>query len=54
MNDMTYKVLKNGKCIQRFQSKEKARLYAMNDLEYDSVYDCVAVVGSNGNYYWEP
>jgi len=51
---MAYKVLKNGKCIRRFKSLEKARLYAMNDLEYDSVDDCVAVWNSNSGYYWEP
>ena len=52
--DMNYYILKNGKAIKRYKNKERALLFAMNDLEYDSVDDCVAVVNSNGDYIWEP
>ena len=51
---MNYYILKNGKAIKRYKNKERALLFAMNDLEYDSVDDCVAVVNSNGDYIWEP
>lgn len=51
---MHYYIMKNGKSIKRFNSKESALLYAMNELEYDSVCDCVAVVNGSGYYVWEP
>ena len=52
-NSMWYHVLKNGKSIRRFQSKERAILFAQNELDFDSVEDSVAVVNSNGYYIWE-
>ena len=51
---MHYYIMKNGKAIKRYKSKERAILYAMNDLDYDSVDDCVAVVSGTGYYVWEP
>lgn len=51
---MNYYVMKNGKSIRRFQSADKAILYAMFDLEYDSVDDSVAVVNGTGYYVWQP
>ena len=51
---MHYYIMKNGKAIKRYKNKERAILYAMNDLEYDSVADCVAVVSGTGYYVWEP
>lgn len=51
---MHYYIMKNGKAIKRYKNKERAILYAMNDLEYDSVADCVAVVSGTGYYVWQP
>lgn len=51
---MNYYVVKIGKSIRRFESQDKAILYAMFDLEYDSVDDSVAVVSGTGYYVWEP
>ena len=53
ISDMWFFVEKNGKAIRRYKSKERAILYAQNELDFDSVYDCVAVVDSNGDYVWE-
>lgn len=50
---MRYYIIKNGKAIKEFQSRERAILYAMNDLDYDSVDDCVSVVSGAGDYVWE-
>ena len=50
---MQYFVLKNGKSVKRFDSKESAILYATNELEFDSVEDTVAVVNGTGYYVWE-
>lgn len=50
---MWYFVEKNGKAIKHYKSKERAILYAQNELDFDSVEDCVAVVDSAGNCYWE-
>ena len=51
---MYYYIMKNGKAIKRDESKERAILYAMNELEYDSDKDRVAVVNGTGYYIWEP
>lgn len=51
---MHYYIIKNGKAIKRYESRYRALLYAMNDLEYDSVDDCVEVVNSDGVCIWEP
>ena len=51
---MNYFIMKNGKAIKQFKSKERALLYAMNELDFDSLEDCIAVVNSNGVYVWEP
>lgn len=50
---MWYFVEKNGKAVKAYKNKERAILYAQNELEFDSVDDCVAVVDSRGNYHWE-
>lgn len=54
MIDMWYFVEKNGKAVKAYKSRERALLYAWNDLDYDSVDDCVSVADSLGNVLWEP
>lgn len=51
---MWYYVKKNGKTVKRCKSRERALIYAMRDLEYDSVDDCVLVEDENGNVLFEP
>lgn len=51
---MWYFVEKNGRCIKAYKNREKALLYAMTKLDYDSGADCFSVVDQSGNVHWEP
>lgn len=51
---MWYFVEKNGRCIKAYKKRERALLYAMEKLDYDSVDDCVQVVDQLGKVHWEP